>query len=347
MGWEKAGFGRTKDGKEAFLYTITNSSEMQMQVSDFGATLVSVLVRDKAGRKIDVVQGYDNVQGYEEDTLFMGAIVGRCANRIGGACFELNGQVYGLSRNDGNNCLHSGRDFYKGRIWSVDKVGEEEIRFFLSSPHMDQGFPGDVDIYVAYKLTEDGEVQIIYEASPREDTVINMTNHSYFNLDGHGAGSVLEQKVWIDADKYMRNGEDSVPTGEILNVAGTPLDFRAAKPLGRDIESSHEALKIGAGYDVNYVINGSGYREAASIESEKSGIKMSVFTDYPGVQLYTANFLAGEKGKDGASYEKRSSVCFEAQYAPDAVHHENFESPVCKKGEMYCKKTGYRFSIVE
>ena len=181
MGWKKAGFGRTKDGKEAFLYTITNSSGMQMQVSDFGATLVSVIVRDKTGRKIDVVQGYEDVQGYEEDTVFMGAIVGRCANRIGGASFELNGQLYELSRNDGNNCLHSGRDFYKGRIWNVEKVGEEEVRFFLSSPHMDQGFPGDVDIYVTYKLTEDGEVQIIYEASPGEDTVINMTNHSYFN----------------------------------------------------------------------------------------------------------------------------------------------------------------------
>lgn len=347
MKWAKERFGKTKDGEEAFLYTIANRAGMQVRVSDFGATLVSVTVRDKTGRKVDVVQGYDNVQGYEEDTLFMGAVVGRCANRIGGASFVLNGQLYGLSKNDGDNCLHSGRDFYKGRIWNLEEMGEEEIRFSLFSPHMDQGFPGDVLIHVAYRLTEEGELQIIYEASPKEDTVINMTNHSYFNLDGHDAGSVLGQKVWIDADMYMRNDENSIPTGEILSVEGTPLDFRTAKSLGRDIESGHEALRLGAGYDIHYVVNGSGYREAASIESEKSGIKMRVFTDCPGMQLYTANFLAGERGKGGASYQRRSSVCFETQYAPDAVHHADFESPVCKKGETYCKKTGYRFSIIE
>lgn len=345
MGWEKTEFGKTEKGEEASLYTFTNASGMQMKVTDFGAALVAVIVKDKEGRETDVVQGYDDVEGYERDTLFLGAAVGRCANRIRGASFELNGQTYELYKNDNGNCLHGGRDFYKGRIWKAEKIEGDSVTFSLFSPHMDQGFPGNVTIYTTYALTEENEVQITYEARPDADTVINMTNHSYFNLDGHDAGSVLGQEVWIDADMYTQNDAKSVPTGKILPVEGTPLDFRAPKSLGRDIGSSHEAIRFGSGYDVNYVVNGEGYREVARMRSEKSGIIMRVFTDCPGVQLYTANFLNGEAGKSGASYQRRSSACFETQYAPDAVHHDNFESVVCKKGETYCKRTGYRFSI--
>lgn len=346
MACQKTEFGKIKSGKETFLYTFTNSSGMQMKVTDFGAILVSVIVEDKEGKKLDVVQGYDSAADYEADTLFMGAVIGRCTNRIKGASFELNGKTYTLCKNDNDNCLHSAPDFYGKRIWEAEEVKENAITFSLLSPHMDQGYPGNVTIYVTYTLTDEGEVRIEYKAAPDMDTLLNMTNHSYFNLDGHDAGSVLEQKVWIDADAYTEADAESIPTGRLIPVEGTPMDFRTPKAIGRDIEADYEALKLGQGYDHNFAVNGEGYRKIASLESEKSGIRMSVYTDCPGMQLYTANFLTGEKGKNGAAYARRSAACFEAQFFPDAVHHENFEGPVCKAGETYCRRTGYRFEKV-
>lgn len=343
MAYQKTDFGKTKSGEDTFLYSFTNASGMQVKVTDFGAILVSVIVKDKAGKELDVVQGYDSVTDYETDTLFQGAVIGRCTNRIKGAEFELNGETFKLCKNDNDNCLHSAPDFYGKRIWKTEKVEDNAITFSLFSPHMDQGYPGNVTIYVTYTLTEENEVQIEYKASPDRDTLLNMTNHSYFNLDGHDAGNVLEQKVWIDADAYTEADAESIPTGRLVPVEGTPLDFRVPKAIGQDIEADYEALRFGQGYDHNFAVNGEGYRKIASLESEKSGIRMSVYTDCPGMQLYTANFLAGEKGKGGAVYVRRSAACFESQFFPDAVHHENFEGPVCKAGETYCRKTGYRF----
>ncbi len=345
MSFRKTGFGTTKSGVEAELYIFENANGMQMQVTDYGASLVSVIVKDKNGISRDVVLGYDDAAGYEADSgTFFGAIVGRNANRIGGAVFSLNEKDYELSKNDnGKNNLHSGPDFFMKRKWVVEQVEDNLITLSIFSPHMDQGYPGNVKIYVTYTLTDKNEILIEYEASPDEDTILNMTNHSYFNLDGHDSGAVLEQKIQIDADAFTEADELSIPTGRILDVAGTPMDFRAPKTVGQDIESDYEAIRFGQGYDHNYVLKGEGYRRVAEFSSDKSGIRMTVYTDCPGMQLYTGNFLNGVKGKNGVSYPRRSAVCVESQYFPDAVHHENFEGPVCRKDEMYHTVTGYRF----
>lgn len=346
MGLKRTEFGVTDNGEDTCLYTFENAQGMQMRVTDYGASLVSVIVKDRKGNMRDVVLGYDNAAGYENDNnLFFGAIVGRNANRIGGASFVINEKRYELFQNNNGNNLHSGPDYFMKRSWKVEKTEENSITFSLFSPHMDQGYPGNVTIYVTYTLTEENEVRIAYQACPDEDTVLNMTNHSYFNLDGHGAGSVLEQKVWIDADTYTEADEESIPTGRLIKVEDTPMDFRVPKAIGQDIGKDYQALVYGLGYDHNYVLNGEGYRKVASLSSEASGIRMDVYTDCPGMQLYTANFLAGETGKDGTSYPKRCAVCFESQYFPDAVNHAEFKGPVCKKGETYYTVTGYRFSV--
>lgn len=346
MNFKKEEFGKAAGGVQTYLYTFENASGMQMKVTDFGASLVSVLVRDKSGDLRDVVLGYDTAAGYEEDDgLFLGAVVGRNANRIGGASFEINGKEYPLYKNDNENNLHSGPDYFMKRLWNVEKAEEDAITLSLHSPHMDQGYPGNADIYVTYTLTEENEVRIDYEAVADEDTIMNMTNHSYFNMDGQDSGSILEQKIWINADAYTEADEYSIPTGRIVKVEGTPMDFRVPKKVGQDIESDYQAVRYGLGFDHNYVLNGRGFRLAAGMESEESGIKMSVYTDCPGLQLYTANFVKGQKGKGGVSYQKRGAACFESQYFPDAVHHAGFESPVLKKGETYRTRTGYRFEV--
>ncbi len=346
MGCKKTEFGKVRSGETAWLYTFENASGMQMKVTDYGAGLVSVIVKDRQGVSRDVVLGYDDAAGYEaDDGFFFGAIVGRNANRIGGASLVIDGVTYALGRNDHGNNLHSGPDIFMKRFWKVENATDSAITLSLPSPHMDQGYPGNVVIYVTYTLTEENEVQIEYKASPDMDTILNMTNHSYFNLEGQGSRSVLEQKVQIDADAYTDTDEESIPTGELVKVEGTPMDFRAPKEIGREIESDYQAIRYGGGYDHNYVLNGEGYRFAAAMESEKTGIKMSVYTDLPGIQFYTGNFLKGQKGKGGAAYEKRCAACFETQFFPDAVHHDNFADPVCKKGDTYYTKTAYRFEV--
>ena len=343
---ERRAFGTSSKGENTFLYTCTNKNGMMIGVTDFGATLHAVLVPDRDGNLCDVVLGYDNAEQYEEGTVFFGAIVGRNANRIGGASFMLNGKRYELVKNDGENNLHSGLDFYNVRVWKVKEHTENSITFLLHSPDGDQNYPGDLDIEVTYTLTDENEIVIHYHGVPTEDTIINMTNHSYFNLAGHDSGDVLEQEVWLDADTYTRADESSVPTGEFVPVEGTPMDFRKAKKIGRDIEQDYEALNFGNGYDHNWVLNNHGeVDKVAGLYSDKTGIEMEVYTDLPGVQMYTANFVENELGKTGAVYQQRHAVCFETQYFPDAVNHENFESPVCCGGEAYDTTTVYKFSV--
>ena len=337
-------FGATVKGDETKLYTLTNKNGMEIAVSDYGATLVQVIVPDKEGKPCDVVLGYDEAAGYEEGDLFFGAIVGRSANRIGGASFELNGVTYQLEKNDNGNNLHSGMDFYNQRMWKVKETADDYITFELDSPDGDQRYPGAVHIEVTYTLTEDNAVKIAYHAVPDADTLINMTNHSYFNMDGHASGDVLDQEVWIDADAFTRADAESIPTGEITPVEGTPMDFRTKKAIGKEIETDYEALNFGKGYDHNWVLNNKGeFAKVAEMSSEESGITMEVYTDLPGMQLYTGNFIVDAKGKGGAHYHKRQAACFETQFFPDAIHKENFAGPVCKKGETYETTTMYKF----
>lgn len=337
-------FGNTKAGV-ATLYQMKNKNGCELAVTDFGATLVRLIVPDKSGKAQDVVLGYDSAKIYEERSASFGATVGRVANRIGKAEFELNGKTYKLTANDNGNSLHGGCDFYNQRMWKVAEQTENSVTFFLESKDMDQGYPGNVKIYVTYELSEENEVKIHYHAESDADTLLNLTNHSYFNLSGHASGSVLDHEVEILADAFTRADAESIPTGEIVPVKGTPMDFLSYKTIGKEIEADYEALNFGLGYDHNWVINGEGMRKAAAMRSPETGIVMEVYTDLPGMQFYTGNFLVEEPGKEGAVYKKRAGACFETQYFPDAVHKENFEGPVVKEGEAYDTTTIYRFSL--
>ncbi len=340
-------FGKAKNGAQATLYCFENAAGMVMEVTDFGATLYALKVPDKNGQPRDVVLGYDSPMEYlsGSNTAF-GATIGRNGNRIGEARFELNGKTYQMDQNEKGNNLHSGFDYYHYRMWNAKASTDNSITFSLHSPDGDQGFPGNFDIDVTYTLTDDGELRIDYCGVPDHDTVANMTNHSYFNLNGHDSGSILEHEVWVDADAFLATDADQIPTGEIVPVAGTPMDFRTKKPIGRDIGADDDQMKIAGGYDHNWCLNNHGvFAKVASLFSGESGITMDVCTDRPGVQIYTANYLREEPGKGGAVYKTHQGICFETQGYPDAIHHSNFPSVICRAGEPYQTTTVYRFRV--
>ncbi len=338
-------FGANSKNEKATLYTFENANGVIMEVTDFGATLYSLLVPDKDGNLVDVVLGYDSPLGYEGPSgTGFGATIGRNGNRIGKAQFTLNGTVYELDKNNNGNNLHSGLDYYHYRKWEVKNTTENSITLSLHSQDGDQGYPGALDVDVTYTLTDDNELCIDYYGMVDADTIVNMTNHSYFNLNGHASGNVLDHELWMDADTFTATDEQLIPTGEIVPVEGTPMDFRTKKLVGRDIEEQYEALIFGGGYDHNWCLNNQGeFRKVIELSSELSGITMEVYTDLPGVQVYSGNFLKEEIGKQGIVYKHRQGICFETQHYPDAINHENFPSPIVKKGEEYCTRTVYKF----
>ena len=338
-------FGKNSKGQEATLYTFENKNGMVMEVTDFGATLFSLMVPDGKGNLVDVVLGYDDPLGYEGPAgTFFGATVGRNANRIGKGRFVLNGVEYQLDQNNGGNNLHSGLDFQSFRIWKVKAIEGNAITFSIHSPDGDQGYPGALDLDVTYTLTDDNAVRIDYYGIPQADTIINYTNHSYFNLNGHASGPILKHTVWMDADYYTPTAADSVPTGEIAPVEGTPMDFRTKKEVGRDIGQEFQALIFGNGYDHNWCLNNNGkLAKVAELTADVTGLTLEVYTDLPGVQIYTANFVNNELGKGGVVYNQRHGICFETQYYPDAPNHPNFPSSICRAGEVYRTTTVYKF----
>ena len=344
----KKEFGATKNGEKASCYVLKNSKGMEAVVSDFGASLLKLYVPDKDGKTQDVVLGYETLEDYENGGDSLGATVGRVANRIGMAEFELNGKKYELTKNDnGKNTLHGGIDFYNKRIWDVKEEDDTHVVFALVSPDGDQGFPGEVKIEVSYTITEENELKIHYHAIPDQDTLLNMTNHSYFNMDGHDSGDVLSQKVWIDADQFTPSDATLIPTGEYRDVTGTPFDFRTEKTIGQDIHADDEQIKNGGGYDHNYVLKTDGkFAKVASMTGAKSGIVMDVYTDMPGMQVYTANGTTIECGKNKSSYKPFCGACFETQFFPDSIHHENFKSCVLKANTKFTTVTEYRFHTV-
>ena len=342
-------FGTTKDGQQVKKYILENGKGMKAVVLNLGAGLAELWVPDQDGALRDVVWGYEKAEDYEVNGPDFGAIVGRNANRIGGAVITIAGKDYTLAKNNGENNLHSGPDMYFTRMWKGIVADDNKVEFSLHSPDGDQGYPGNADITVSYTLTDDGELQIVYQGRADQDTIFNLTNHSYFNLDGQESDSVLEQKVWLDADAFTPGDAGLIPTGEIRDVTGTPMDFRTEHMIGERIDADYEPLKQAGGYDHNYVLKNEGkYALCGKLISQKSGICMEVSTDLPGIQIYSANFLENEKGgKEGRTYGRRSAICFESQYFPDACHHENFQSPIVKAGEVYRTKTGYRFSVIK
>lgn len=350
MSIKKQPFGKTKEGVETTLYSLKNKNGMTVDLTNYGANIVNILVPDRNGNFDDVVLGYDNVTGYEGNAPGFGSFIGRHANRIGGASFELNGKKYELEKNDGENNLHGGFKGYNKFIYDVETFEDEDsssIEFSRLSPDMEQGFPGNLDISVTYTLTDDNELVIEYLAVSDKDTIVNLTNHSYFNLSGHKSGSVMDQKVMINADKFTPTDDALIPTGEIRDVTGTPMDFRKLKPIGQDINANYEPLKQAGGYDHNYVLNISGndVEKVAELVDDKSGRVMEVYTNMPGMQLYTGNFLNNEPGKDGAVYQKGSGVCFETQYFPDSSNKPEFPSCVLKAGNEYDFVTVFKFAV--
>jgi len=350
----KSDFGVTKEGKQASLYTLKNAAGMVVKVSDFGAVIVEIDTPDREGKLEDIVLGYDNVKQYEENKPGFGALIGRHANRIGKASFVLNGVSYSLEKNDGQNNLHSGQFGYQRRMWEAtvpedEKTNGSSVEFSLHSPDMDQGFPGNLNVRVTYTLTEDNQLKLSYWAVSDADTIVNLTNHSYFNLAGHASGDVLSQKVWIDSDYFTEADAESIPTGKILPVAGTPMDFNQWRVIGEEIDSDYQAVVLGKGYDHNWILKTKEDKVSlvAAMEDEKSGRGLRVYTNLPGMQFYTANFLNGtEFGKNGVCYKKRSGACFETQYFPDSVHHDNFKQAILKAKEVYQSETIFEFYVV-
>lgn len=339
-------FGEVQTRKEAILYEMKNKNGMCAAVSSYGALLVSVQVPSGDGRLLDVVLGYDSAGEYQSGSGCFGATIGRCANRTAGARFELNGTVYRLGKNEGENNLHSGPDRYDQMFWETLEADERHVKLFRRSPDMEQGFPGNLDISVTYELTDENEIRISYRGVCDRDTIVNMTNHSYFNLNGHDSGDVLKHTLCLRASRYTPVRADSIPTGEIASVEGTAMDFRAEKAIGRDIGADEEQLKLTGGYDHNYILDAPGFDEPFAVaRGDQSGITLRAYTDCPGVQLYTGNFIAHEKGKGGAVYEKRDGFCLETQYFPNCANEAAFSSPVLRAGETYETRTVYAFSF--
>ena len=371
-------FGQLSNGKTAGLYILESADGMRAAVTDYGASLVSLAVPDSKGVLRDVVFGHDDAPGYEEGHGHIGATVGRFANRIANAAFSLDGKEYDLTANNGSNCLHGGRDYYGTRLWQVrvaftsvssgdimaayasesiaDKhpeiglreLGDNKVTFCLDSPDGDQGFPGNLHIEVTYSLPGDGCLRIDYRAVSDADTPLNLTNHSYFNLNGHDSGSITGHLAKINADCYVPVTENQVPAGRPVPVEGTAFDFRSFRALGRGIDADDTQLRICGGYDHDFVLKGGEgrFKEAASLYSEESGIIMDVFTDMPELQLYTANFIDNEPGKDGACYKRRGAVCFETQHRPDAINSDDPDvrnACILKAGEEFKSATIFRF----
>lgn len=336
----KKSFGLLPNGQQTFLYNISGGG-ITATVSNFGATLVNVFVPDADGNVADVALGYDDAAGYLNGTSFLGAIVGRSANRIKGSTFSLDGRDYVLTPNEHANNLHSGPEFYHTRMWTVTACSDTSVSFHLDSPNGDQGFPGNASIDVTYTMDEKGGLHISYDATCDRDTVFNLTNHSYFNLAGEqGTNTAMDQLLMLPARVFAVADAESVPTGEMRSVEGTPMDFRTPKAIGRDINEDYEPLNLQGGYDHNFEVF---CNPCAVLSDPISGRTMAVYTDLPGIQFYAGNFLQ-ETGKGGVTYGKRSGIALETQFYPDSIHHPEWKQPITKAGEKYHTETIYRFS---
>jgi aldose 1-epimerase len=338
----KSEFGKTPDGAAVDLYTMTNRNGLVAKVTNYGAILVSLQVPDKSGRLADIVLGFDDLNSYMTRSPMFGATVGRYANRIAGATITLDGKEYPLTKNAGPNHIHGGKNNFSKVIWKGQPVEGREgpsVMFTYTSRDMEEGFPGNLKVIVIYTLSNANELKIDYKATTDKTTIVNLTNHSYFNLAGHNSGSIDDQILTLAADHYTPSDSALIPLGKIDSVAGTPLDFTRPTPIGARI------AQVGAGYDHNFVLNNQdgGLALAATVRDPKSGRVMEVLTTQPGVQLYTANHLNNFKGKAGAVYNRHAAFCLETQHYPDSPHHPEFPSTILQPGKTYSQVTVFRF----
>jgi aldose 1-epimerase len=349
MAVERTVFGNMPDGRRAHLYRLANAQGMEARVTNYGGIVVSLVVPDREGNPGDVVLGYDTFEEYLGDRFCFGCIVGRFANRIAGARFTLDGVEYTLARNDGANSLHGGVKGFNKVLWEADETGSRDGSTLVLrrvSPDGEEGYPGNLSAEVVYTLTEANELRIDYAATTDRPTIVNLTNHSYFNLSGAGSGDILQHELMIAADRFTAAGEGLIPTGELRDVRGTPMDFTQPVAIGARIEQPYEQLRVGYGYDANWVLNrpGEGTALAASVHDPASGRVVEVYTTEPGLQFYSGNFLTAVEGKQGRVYRKRHGFCLEAQHFPDSPHRPEFPSVVLRPGEVYTQTTIYRFS---
>lgn len=340
-------FGKMQDGVKINLYTIINKNGLQAQVTDYGAILVSLLVPDASGKMDDVVLGYEGADGYFKNPSFFGATIGPNANRIGGAQFTIDGTTYKLDQNDGTNNLHSHiQKGYHKRFWDT-KIGEDSVCFTLKDEDGSMGFPGNKVCNVTYTLNDEDRLEIHYHVESDQQTLINMTNHTYFNLDGHASGSIEEHSLWLKASHYTPVVSGSIPTGEIAPVKGTPMDFTSFEKVGSRIREDFEQLKLTGGYDHNWVIDDYDGNMGlfACVKAPKSGRVMKAYTDLPGVQFYAGNFITPEEGKNHSFYRQRNGLCLETQFYPDTANKPQFPSAVFGPDRVYDYTTIYEFSV--
>lgn len=312
----------------------------------FGATLQSLIVSDRTGAPVDVVLGYDSLEEYMTQDAYLGAVVGRFANRIAKGRFFLNGKTYTLAVNNGPNHLHGGVQGFSYRVWAVESLTDCQAVLTLDSPDGEEGYPGHVTVRVTYTLTEDG-LELHYEAKTDGDTPVNLTNHAYFNLSGHGAGDVRDHTATLFAHQYIPTDDTSIPLGQPADVAGTPMDFTTPTPLGQRVDDGFEQLVMAKGYDHSYVVDGETgvLRPAAEVVSPKTGVRLTVETTLPGVQLYTANYLSDRAGKGGVRYAPRHAFCLETQFFPDSPNQPAFPSAILRAGERFDHTTRFLFSL--
>ncbi len=347
---EKIIYGKLQDGREVLQFTMKNTAGVEVKIINYGAIVTSLKVPDRNGKLEDVVLGYDSLQGYVEDKAYLGAIVGRYGNRIGKGKFKLDGKEYQLTINDGVNHLHGGKVGYNKVLWDakvVSDTGEPSLALTYVSPDGEEGYPGTVTLTVTYTLTNNNELKIEYKGTTDKPTILNPTHHSYFNLTGSPTNTILDHQLTIEADTYTPVDKGLITTGKIVSVEKTPLDFRTFTAIGARINDKFEQLIFGKGYDHNWVLkNYDGkVRKVTELYEPTSGRLMTVYSDQPGMQFYSGNFLDGTiKGKSGIAYQLRTGLCLEAQCYPDSPNKPKFPTVVLKSGDVYQQTTIYQFS---
>lgn len=345
----KSAFEKVIGGKKTDLYTLENKNGMKVAITNYGGRVVSILTPDKNGNFADVVLGFDSLGGYLDNTeYYFGASVGRYANRIAKGTFTLNGKEYHLPINNSPNSLHGGDKGFFMRIWDAEQLDGQNLLLTYNSKDGEEGYPGNLEVQVLYTLTSDNSLRIEYTAVTDKETVINMTNHSYFNLNGAGSGKITDEVMMINADHYTPIDSTMIPTGEIASVKGTPFDFTTPKKIGQDINDDNQQIKYARGYDDNFVLNKDEDYQlslAAKVYDPDSGRELDVLTTEPGVQFYTGNFLNGVTGKEGKKYNYRTAFTLETQHYPDSPNHSSFPTTVLKPDQIFHSITVYHFGI--
>ena len=347
----KEGFGKTPDGQDADIYTLTNSGGAEVKITNYGGIVTSLRVPDRNGKLDDIVLGFDNLDAYLKGHPYFGAIIGRYGNRIAKGRFTLHGLEYKLAVNNGENHLHGGIKGFDKVVWNAKprKVANgAALELTYLNKDGEEGYPGNLSVKVVYTLTNANELKIDYSATTDKDTVVNLTHHSYFNLAGQGNGDILNHRLFVNAARFTPTDAGSIPTGELRSVRGTPFDFTRATTIGARINQDYEQLRLGKGYDHNFVLNGKigTLRRVARVSESTSGRAMEVWTTEPGMQLYSGNFLDGTlTGKDGKVYQQRYGFCLETQHYPDSPNKPKFPTTVLRKGDRYHTITIYKFSV--